>query len=333
MSFILSFSFLFFFRIFVKFFFENFINSSDLKVLPKAVVYGTDANAIAVANAIKIESPPRFRVVAFLDKSKSNKSKSILGLPIIYNSKKASVLLRSYKANTLIIAEKSLTKEEKLSLIDDCLEYNIKVFTIPIITNWENEKEISKQIKSFQIEDLLQRKPIVLDNKLVSSQLTGKTVLITGAAGSIGSEIVWQVLEFLPKRVIMIDQAETPLHHLSLEISKANKKVKVLALISDIRNKKSLEEIFKKYQPQIVFHAAAYKHVPLMEENPTQAIFTNVLGTKNVADLAVLYQAKKFVMVSTDKAVNPSNVMGASKRIAEKYVQSLHYHGKNEQIQ
>ncbi len=330
-SFILSFSFLFFFRIFVKFFFENFINSSDLKVLPKAVVYGTDANAIAVANAIKIESPPRFRVVAFLDKSKSNKSKSILGLPIIYNSKKASVLLRSYKANTLIIAEKSLTKEEKLSLIDDCLEYNIKVFTIPIITNWENEKEISKQIKSFQIEDLLQRKPIVLDNKLVSSQLTGKTVLITGAAGSIGSEIVWQVLEFLPKRVIMIDQAETPLHHLSLEISKANKKVKVLALISDIRNKKSLEEIFKKYQPQIVFHAAAYKHVPLMEENPTQAIFTNVLGTKNVADLAVLYQAKKFVMVSTDKAVNPSNVMGASKRIAEKYVQSLHYHGKNEQ--
>ena len=329
-SFILSFSFLFFFRVFIKFVFENFINTSDQKKLPRAIVFGTDANAIAVANAIKLESPPRFRVVAFLDKSKNNKSKSILGLPILYSSKKASVLLRSFKANTLIIAEKSLTKDEKLAIIDDCLEYNIKVFTIPIITNWENEKEISKQIKSFQIEDLLQRKPIVLDNSLVSSQLTGQVVLITGAAGSIGSEIVWQVLEFSPKKIILVDQAETPLHHLSLEINKSKKKVKVFALISDIRNKKSLEKIFEKYKPQVVFHAAAYKHVPLMEDNPSQAIFTNVLGTKNVADLAVQYHAKKFVMVSTDKAVNPSNVMGASKRIAEKYVQSLHYKNINE---
>ncbi len=325
LSFVLSFTILFFFRIIVKFLFENFINSTDSKKLTPTIVYGSDANAIAVANAIKSESPARFKVVGFMDNSKANKSKSILGLPILYNSKKTSVIMRSYRAKALIIAEKSLSKDEKLSIIDDCLAHNIKVYTIPIIANWENEKDISKQIKSFQIEDLLERKPIVLDNKLVSSQLSNKTVLITGAAGSIGSEIVWQVLEFNPKRLIIIDQAETPLHHLSLEIGKSEKKVKVITIISDIRNKSSMERVFEKFLPDVVFHAAAYKHVPLMEENPCQAIYTNVLGTKNIADLAIAYGAKKFVMVSTDKAVNPSNVMGASKRIAEKYVQSLHY--------
>jgi len=325
LSFVLSFTILFFFRIIVKFLFENFINSTDSKKLTPTIVYGSDANAIAVANAIKSESPARFKVVGFMDNSKSNKSKSILGLPILYNSKKTSVIMRSYRAKALIIAEKSLSKDEKLSIIDDCLEHNLKVYTIPIIANWENEKEISKQIKSFQIEDLLERKPIVLDNKLVSSQLSGKKVLITGAAGSIGSEIVWQVLAFNPKKLIIVDQAETPLHHLSLEIEKTSNKVKVKTIITDIRNKSSLEQVFVKYKPDVVFHAAAYKHVPLMENNPCQAIYTNVMGTKNVADLAVQYNAKKFVMVSTDKAVNPSNVMGASKRIAEKYVQSLHY--------
>lgn len=327
LSFVLSFTFLFFFRIIIKFLFENFINSTDSKKLTPTIVYGSDANAIAVVNAIKSESPARFKVVGFMDNSKSNKSKSILGLPILYNSKKTSVIMRSYRAKALIIAEKSLSKDEKLSIIDDCLEHNVKVYTIPIIANWENEKEISKQIKSFQIEDLLERKPIVLDNKLVSSQLSGKTVLITGAAGSIGSEIVWQVLDFNPKKIIIIDQAETPLHHLSLEIEKSQKKVKVISIITDIRNKASLATTFEKYKPDVVFHAAAYKHVPLMESNPCQAIYTNVMGTKNVADLAVQYSAKKFVMVSTDKAVNPSNVMGASKRIAEKYVQSLHSKG------
>lgn len=325
LSFVLSFTFLFFFRIAVKFVFENFIHTSNSKELVPTLVYGSDANAIAVANAIKTESPARFKVVGFIDNSKSNKSKSILGLPILYNSKKTSVIMRSYRAKALIIAEKSLSKDEKLVIIDDCLEHNIKVYTIPIITNWENEKEISKQIKSFQIEDLLERKPIVLDNKLVSSQLSNKTVLITGAAGSIGSEIVWQVLEFNPKKLVIIDQAETPLHHLSLEINKTVTKVKVITIISDIRDKSSINRAFAEHKPDVVFHAAAYKHVPLMEDNPFQAICTNVLGTKNVADLAVEYQVKKFVMVSTDKAVNPSNVMGASKRIAEKYVQSLHH--------
>jgi len=185
LSFVLSFTLLFFFRILVKFIFENFINTTNLKQLIPALVYGTDANAIAVANAIKSEIPARFKIVAFIDNTKSNKSKSILGLPILYNSKKTSVILRSYRANALIIAEKSLSKEEKLNIIDDCLAHNIKVFTVPIVTNWENEQEISKQIKSFEIEDLLDRKPIVLDNKLVSSQLSGNfLVLISNILGS-----------------------------------------------------------------------------------------------------------------------------------------------------
>ena len=326
-SFVLSFAFLFFFRIIVKFAFE--INTIDTKNLIPTVVYGSDANAIAIANAVKSEKPARFKIVAFMDTSSQHKSKSILGLPILYKNKKASVLLRKEKATTLILAEKTLTKEEKLQIVDDCLENNIKVYSVPVISDWENEKEISKKIKNFEIQDLLERKPIVLDNTLISKQLSNKTVLITGAAGSIGSEIVWQVLAFNPKTLIILDQAESPLHKLAIEISKFEQNLTVIPILCDIRSKVALAKVFEKYKPTIVFHAAAYKHVPLMEENPSESIFTNVLGTKNVADLALEYKAKKFVMISTDKAVNPSNVMGASKRIAEKYVQSLYYRHKN----
>ena len=157
-----------------------------------------------------------------------------------------------------------------------------------------------------------------------------KTILITGAAGSIGSEIVRQVLLFNPKTVLVLDQAETPLHHLFLEMNITEFKSKIITIVADVRNKESMNTIFRQYGPQVVFHAAAYKHVPLMEENPSQAILTNIVGTKNLADLACEYQVKKFVMVSTDKAVNPSNVMGASKRIAEKYVQSLQLKNQKE---
>jgi FlaA1/EpsC-like NDP-sugar epimerase len=201
---------------------------------------------------------------------------------------------------------------------------------VPLISDWENQKEISQKVKSIQIEDLLERKPIVLDSKLISKQLKDKTILITGAAGSIGSEIVRQVLGFSPKTVVILDQAETPLHHLCLEMRNMDSNSKIHNVIADVRNKEAMDRVFKRYQPQVVFHAAAYKHVPLMEENPSQAIFTNIEGTKNLADLSCLYKVKKFVMVSTDKAVNPSNVMGASKRIAEKYVQSLQLKNKEE---
>lgn len=231
--------------------------------------------------------------------------------------------MRSVNAQAVIIADKSLSKEEQLIIVDQCLEFNYNVFTVPLISDWENQKEISQKVKNIQIEDLLERKPIVLDNKSISKQLKDKTVLITGAAGSIGSEIVRQVLNFNPKTVLILDQAETPLHHMYLEMNSLNSNSEMYTIIADVRNKEAMDNVFKTHQPQVVFHAAAYKHVPLMEENPSQAILTNIEGTKNIADLSCLYNVKKFVMVSTDKAVNPSNVMGASKRIAEKYVQSL----------
>jgi FlaA1/EpsC-like NDP-sugar epimerase len=197
---------------------------------------------------------------------------------------------------------------------------------VPLITDWEDQKQISNQLKNFAIEDLLERKPIVLDNNAISSQINGKTVLITGGAGSIGSEIVRQIIPFNPYKIVILDQAESPLHNLKLEISEFEGKVKIRTIIADVRDFDLMTGVFEKYKPDFVYHAAAYKHVPLMEENPGQAIYTNVIGTKNLADLSQQFKVDKFVLISTDKAVNPSSVMGASKRIAEKYVQSLNCH-------
>lgn len=195
-----------------------------------------------------------------------------------------------------------------------------------MIADWEDVNQISNQLKNFDIEDLLERSPIILDNLSISSQIKGKTVLITGAAGSIGSEIVRQIVTFTPHNIIILDQAESPLHTLNLEISEFSEKIKIKTVLADIKDYNEIERVFEKFKPDFVYHAAAYKHVPMMEENPSQAIFTNVIGTKNLADLSSKYLVEKFVMISTDKAVNPSSVMGASKRIAEKYVQSLNYY-------
>lgn len=327
-----SFSCLFLYRVLVKQGFEKYFSQAKKGNLTKAIIYGSDANAIAVANALKSEVPGRFKLVGFIDRHSQNRSKMILGLPILQHKKRVSTLMRIFGAQALIIADKSLSKEEKLQIVDECLEFNYKVYTVPLVSDWEDGAEISKKIKSFQIQDLLERKPIVLDNYSISTQLKNKTVLITGAAGSIGSEIVRQVIQFNPECIIMLDQAETPLHQLSLEINKIETKAELCTVMADVRNVSELDEIFRKYTPDVVYHAAAYKHVPLMEANPSQAIFVNVQGTKNVADLACKYNVDSFVMVSTDKAVNPSNVMGASKRIAEKYVQSLHNRLKNEAL-
>jgi len=320
---VLSFCGLFLYRVIVKQTFEHYLSEkSDIK-LSRTIIYGTDANAISVAKALKLESPLRFKIVGFVDRNNQNSSKRMLDLPILILKKKLPTLMRSVGAEGVIIADKSLSKEERLIIVDQCLEFNYKVYIVPLIADWENQKEISQKVKTIQIEDLLERKPIVLDNKSISKQLKDNTILITGAAGSIGSEIVRQVLIYNPKKVIILDQAETPLHHLNLETESLPTNSKIRTVVADIRNKEAMEKVFKLYRPQVVFHAAAYKHVPLMEENPSQAILTNIGGTKNLADLACLYKVKKFVMISTDKAVNPSNVMGASKRISEKYVQSL----------
>lgn len=321
---VLSFCGLFLYRVVVKQTFELYFREKNDHKLVKAIIYGTDANAISVANALKFETPSRFKIVAFVDRNNQNASKRMLDLPILVQRKKIPALMRSVGAEGLVIADKGLSKEEQLVLIDQCLEFNYKVYTIPSVTDWENQKEISQKVKNIQIEDLLEREPIVLDNESISRQLEHKTILITGAAGSIGSEIVRQVLNFNPEKVIILDQAETPLHHIGLEVSGIKSNTLIHSVIADIRDKTALEKVFKQYRPQMIYHAAAYKHVPLMEENPSQAILTNVGGTKNLADLACEYQVNKFVMISTDKAVNPSNVMGASKRIAEKYVQSLY---------
>jgi FlaA1/EpsC-like NDP-sugar epimerase len=320
---VLSFCGLFLYRVFVKQIYElYFIEKTDHKLI-KTLIYCTDANAISIANALKFEAPSRFKIVGFVDRNNQNASKRMLDLPILVQKKKFSTLMRSVGAEGLIIADKTLSNEEQLVIIDQCLEFNYKVYTVPKITDWENQKEISKKVKNIQIEDLLERKPIVLNNQTISKQLEGKTILITGAAGSIGSEIVRQVIMFNPKVIIVLDQAETPLHHLSLELVQNNYDTKLHCVIADVKNKEAMNRVFKLYKPHVVYHAAAYKHVPLMEENPSQAILNNVEGTKNIADLSSLYKVKNFVMISTDKAVNPSNVMGASKRIAEKYVQSL----------
>ena len=320
---VLSFCGLFLYRVVVKQTFELYFSDQGTNKLIRTIIYGTDANAISVANALKFETPTRFKIVGFVDKNNMNSNKRMLDLPILVQKKKLPTLMRSVGAEAIIIADKSLTKDEQLHIVDKCLEFNYRVYTVPLISNWENQKEISEKVKNIQIEDLLERNPIILDNKTISKDLKDKTILITGAAGSIGSEIVRQVIQFKPHSIVLVDQGETPLHQLTLELETIVTESNIHSVIADVRNKEVMRRVFRTYSPQVVYHAAAYKHVPLMEENPSQAIQTNVEGTKNVADLACEFKVKKFVMVSTDKAVNPSNVMGASKRIAEKYVQSL----------
>jgi FlaA1/EpsC-like NDP-sugar epimerase len=319
--FVISFVMLLVFRIAIKFLFESYLQISLEKKLTKVVIYGVGSNAVALSNALNLEVPKRYKLVGFIDKKKSNLSKEVLGVPVINKKNKVSAILRKLGAEALIISNVTLTKNQKHKIVEDCLERNYKVLTIPSITDWNNQKEISKSIKTFEIQDLLDRDEIVLDNIKISDRVSNKVVLITGAAGSIGSEIVRQVTHFSPSKIILLDQAETPLHHLTLELNQFN--FEIIPVIADVRNKEQLESVFEQYEPQFVFHAAAYKHVPLMEKNPNQAIFTNVLGSKNLSDLAVKYKVERFVLISTDKAVNPSNIMGASKRIAEKYVQSL----------
>ena len=326
---VLSFCGLFLYRVLVKQTFELYFLENDKTIAIPAIIYGTDANALSVANALKFETPLRYKILGFVDKNNKNESLRILNLPILIQKKKLPILMRSVGAKGIIIADKSMSKEEQLNIIDQCLEFNYKVFTVPTISDWENHKEISLKVKNVQIEDLLERDQIILDNKSITNQLKGKTILITGAAGSIGSEIARQVLRYNPNKIIILDQAETPLHQLSLEMENLNSNSEIKTVIADVRNKVAMNNLFKLYHPQMIYHAAAYKHVPMMEENPSQAILTNIEGTKILADLACEYQVNKFVMVSTDKAVNPSNVMGASKRIAEKYVQSLQLKERN----
>lgn len=320
---ITSFTGLFIFRILVKKVFETYLHYIDEEGQINVLVFGTGENAIAIASALKSEIPARFKVLGFIDKEGKNRSKEILGLPIIHLFRRVPTILRLNKAQALILADDKLDKEDRLKIIDDCLKYGFKVYRAPLISNIEDTSNLSNQIQKIQIEDILERDPIKLDNKLVAKEVFGKCVLVTGGAGSIGSEIVRQIANYRPSKLIILDQSESPLYQIQIEIKNDFPELDYEAVIADVRKVDILEEVFLRYNPKIVYHAAAYKHVPLMEKHPSEAIFANVLGSKNVADLSYKYKAEKFVMVSTDKAVNPSNVMGASKRIAEIYVQGL----------
>jgi FlaA1/EpsC-like NDP-sugar epimerase len=327
---LMSFALLFLYRVLVKQTFDHYFKTNQKDDLTGVLIFGTDTNAIAVAKAIASETPGRFKVIGFVDKVGQNTSKQLLGLPIFPYLRKVSIYLRAYKADALIVADKQLTKIELSNLINECIDYRFKVYSVPLVSDIEDEQKIRKQIKSFNILDLLGRKPIVLDTQKISSKLNGQVIWVTGAAGSIGSEIVKQVIQYQPAKVILLDQAETPLHELTLALEKMSSACELIPVMADIRDKDRLRHAFIVYPPDVIYHAAAYKHVPLMESNPSQAILTNVMGTKNMADLAYEFGVNRFVMISTDKAVNPSNVMGASKRIAEIYCQSLHYKYKEE---
>jgi FlaA1/EpsC-like NDP-sugar epimerase len=286
------------------------------------IIFGAGEAGLITLKALSQNTRERFRVVAFIDDNKSKVGKKIENIPIKH-SNKLEDLIKEFEVDQLIISVQNIKPKRKKEIADLCLEQNVKVQNVPPVKNWINGELSVKQIRDINILELLDRDEISLDIHKIKKQLTGKVILITGAAGSIGSEIARQVVEYAPKKVILLDVAETPIYHIELEFTKHPFAENIEFVVADIRNEKRMTNVFEVFKPNIIFHAAAYKHVPLMENNPSEAIMTNVHGTKMMADLACKYNVDKFIMISTDKAVNPTNVMGASKRIAEIYVQTL----------
>ena len=321
--FTISFVALFFSRLVVKKAFEAyFLITNSQQEIQNVLIYGTNSNAIAIANAIKNERPLRFKILGFIDQSPDAQKKQILGHPIYYFKNKISTIIRFLKASAIIIADDNINRNTQLNIVNDCLEHNYKVYVAPLISNIKETISQADTIKNIQIEDLLEREPIVLNNKLIAKELFKKRVLVTGGAGSIGSEIARQIANYSPDKLIILDIAETPIYQIQIELKEKFPKIDIEVLVADVRDEATIANTLKTFKPDIIYHAAAYKHVPLMESQPDQAISVNVIGTRNVVDLSVKYGVKKFVFISTDKAVNPSNVMGASKRIAEIYVQA-----------
>lgn len=295
-------------------------------------VYGTKLPAIRIAKSLKGNNDFNFNVKGFISDEEPMIGKNILGVKVFGTNDNLFRALEQKNIKKIIVSPNKLKDLKDSLLLDKFLENSISLMTTLPFSELSSEKITKDQFKDIQIEDLLPRKQIQLNMRGIAANLEGKRVMITGAAGSIGSEIVRQVAAFNPYSLILIDQAETPLHSLRLEIRDKWKEVRAHTIVADIANYSRLEKIFSDAKPDYIFHAAAYKHVPMMEENVSEAIQTNIQGTKNLADLAVKYHANKFVMVSTDKAVNPTNVMGCSKRISEIYVQSLAKHIKDENI-
>lgn len=294
------------------------------KAIPVAI-YGTKAGGIALANSIRTVKEKQYVLQAFISDGPEMKNVYLMGKRVFLNEKGIAEKLKEIKVRAVLV---SPLKSEKLrnnpEMVDELVKAGIKIMMMPAAQEWDEKKDLSfNQLHEVEIEDLLPRDKIEVDMDAIGKMLTGKRVLITGAAGSIGSEMVRQVAAYKPAELILIDQAETPMHDVRLMMARQFPDIKNQTIVSSITDQIHMEKIFEAHKPEYVFHAAAYKHVPMMEDNPAMAVRNNINGTRVIADLAVKYGTKKFVMISTDKAVNPTNVMGCSKRICEIYCQSL----------
>lgn len=321
----ISYVLLFMFRMFVRWLFEKAYKAGiNTELNTQVVIFGAGRTGTATANTLASASR-KYYIKGFIDDDPNLCGKTIMGQKI-YPREKQEFLIKYKDIDQLIIATNRISTERKNEIFELCHANKVKVLTVPPISTWTDGKLSENQIKEIRIEDLLGRKEIKINSNLINSELSGKRILISGAAGSIGSEIVRQLTNF-PVELILLDAAETPLYNIENELEDKYPNVHKDIIIASVTDKNVLKEVFAKYKPQIVFHAAAYKHVPMMERSPYEAAYNNIIGTKNIADTALETGAEKFIMISTDKAVNPTNVMGASKRYAEMYIQQLNFRG------
>jgi len=307
------------FRITVKLIYFEFKNASKDK--KRIVIYGAGDEGIVTKRTLERDEEHKYKVVAFIADKNTKIGKKIEGVTI-HPIERLEYLIENQEIDEIIIAVNNLAKTRKQEIVERALTKNVKVLHVPPVKNWINDELSSNQIQEVKIEDLLGREPIHLDSINIKGQLSEKRVLITGAAGSIGAEIVRQVSHFFPSKLILLDQAESPLYEIENEIKEQFGENLCEIVVADVANSSRMENVFNTFRPNVVYHCAAYKHVPIMEDNPSEAVLTNILGTKIMVDLSDKYEVDSFVMVSTDKAVNPTNVMGASKRVAEIYAQS-----------